>query len=163
MFIAKKFDLAVFLWGWLIKLLGTTSFVVSVRRGEFANDPKYKKLIGTPDLSYYYSAIEQIANKISKPFFYIFSDDPLWVEKKFKIKHQYQIIDWNKGEKSWRDMQLMSLCKHNIISNSTFSWWGAWLNNNNSKIVITPEHWFKGEFAHTYKTTDLLPDSWIKL
>ena len=67
-------------------------------------------------------------------------------------------VDWNKGIDSWQDMYLMSCCKHNIIANSTFSWWGAWLNPNKKKVVIAPSL-----FLNTETTPDLIPDSWIKI
>ena len=65
-------------------------------------------------------------------------------------------VDWNKNKNSWQDMMLMSYCKHNIIANSSFSWWGAWLNPNPQKIVIAPSKWF-----NVYPTLDIIPESWI--
>lgn len=65
-------------------------------------------------------------------------------------------IDWNTGEDSWQDMMLMSNCRHNIISNSTFSWWAAWLNDHPDKIVMAPRQW-----SATQPATDLVPDSWL--
>lgn len=67
-------------------------------------------------------------------------------------------IDWNKGAESWQDMMLMSRCRHHIICNSTFSWWGAWLNPRENKTVIMPERWFR----HC-ETPDICPDKWIKV
>ena len=81
-----------------------------------------------------------------------FSDDINWVKENLPLERAIY-IDWNKGLDSWQDMALMSMCKHNIIANSTFSWWGAWLNNNPNKIVISPD----------WSGTDMIPDSWIQL
>jgi hypothetical protein len=70
-------------------------------------------------------------------------------------------IDWNKGKSSYIDMQLMSMCKHNIIANSSFSWWGAWLNCNPTKIVVAPESWFSPGYG--FNESNIIPSSWIKL
>ncbi len=139
------------------------SIAIHIRRGEFANDPKFRKLIGTPPLDFYYNAVDYIVKRVKTPVFYIFSDDPGWVFKNFSLPYPYKIVNWNTGGKHWRDMQLMSLCKHNIISNSTFSWWGAWLNQNPDKIVIAPKRWFWGEWDKRFNTKDLIPETWIKL
>jgi hypothetical protein len=131
-----------------------------VRRGEFANNQKYNQVIGTCDLEYYKKAISYITGKIQKPVFFIFSDDPEWVKQNIVMDSPCYYITQNTGKQSYRDMQLMSLCKHNIIANSTFSWWGAWLNQNPDKIVIAPQIWFSG---WDYNTKDLIPISWIKI
>ena len=93
----------------------------------------------------------------SKEMSYIFSDDMDWVKNNISISNALY-IDWNKSENSWQDMYLMSQCKHNIIANSTFSWWGAWLNQNPNKLIIAPK-----KFLNTIETPDLIPSDWIKL
>jgi hypothetical protein len=69
-------------------------------------------------------------------------------------------VSHNQGADSYEDMRLMSSCKHNIVANSSFSWWAAWLNNNDGKMVIAPRLWFKDT---SFNTKDLIPDAWIKL
>ena len=73
--------------------------------------------------------------------YFVFSDDIVWCKENLNILSNAHYIDWNNNDESWIDMYLMSQCKHNIIANSTFSWWGAWLNNNIEKVVIAPKMW----------------------
>lgn len=87
----------------------------------------------------------------------LFSDDIEWAKQNMQIKNGI-FVDWNKSIDSWQDMYLMSLCKHNIIANSSFSWWGAWLNTNPNKIVIAPQQWMKSDSGK-----DVIPETWIRL
>ena len=96
------------------------------------------------DSKYYRQAIEQIKDRVDNPIFYVFSNEPSWCDsfmKEFRVN--FKIVNWNQGKDSYQDMYLMTQCKHNIIANSTFSWWGAWLNNNTDKIIVAPSKWFK--------------------
>ena len=101
-----------------------------------------------------------MTQKITNPHFFIFSDDQKWVKDNFKIKYPIAFIDHNASKKDYEDLRLMSLCKHNIIANSSFSWWGAWLNSNPKKIVIAPKEWFADP---SIDTSDLIPPGWIRL
>ncbi|MCQ2022237.1 alpha-1,2-fucosyltransferase, partial [Clostridium butyricum] len=111
------------------------SVSIHIRRGDYTNSSIYDNVA---TLEYYEEAIKIIKSKVVNPVFFIFSDDIEWVEKNIKINKSY-IINFNTGLDSYKDMFLMSRCKHNIIANSTFSWWGAWLNTNLNKIVVRPE------------------------
>jgi len=132
-----------------------------VRRGDFLNLAAHG-IHGICSLEYYQEAITFIKKKIEKPVFFIFSDDLTWVETNLNIKEECYYITDNIGEKSYIDMQLMSLCKHNIIANSSFSWWGAWLNSNREKIVIAPQTWFANKRLND-ETADLIPKEWIRM
>jgi hypothetical protein len=93
--------------------------------------------------------------------FFVFSDDKDFATQLInKINYPAKLIDSNNGMDSYKDMYLMSQCKHNIIANSSFSWWGAWLNNNPNKIVIAPKKWFGSGSEDNYK--DIVPETWIK-
>jgi hypothetical protein len=133
---------------------------VHVRRGDMVNNSEVAKVHGACDLEYYNKSIEYLNNKIDSLVFIIFSDDTKWAKENIKISNKTIFVDHNKDEKAWLDMQLMSKCNHNIIANSSFSWWGAWLNRNENKIVISPKRWFN---SSNNNTKDLLPNSWIKL
>jgi hypothetical protein len=130
-----------------------------VRRGDYASDSKTRRVMNILDESYYLDAIAYITNKIQKPSFFIFSDDIDWVKKNITICHPKIYIEHNNDFNSYIDMQLMSLCKHHIIANSSFSWWGSWLNPSPKKIVIAPKVWFK----NNYNDNDLIPKSWIRI
>lgn len=116
-------------------IVNTESVSLHVRHGDY-------KSFGFPilSLSYYKKAIEIICNKVKDPIFFLFSDDIEYVKDNFSFLPHFYIIDWNKGNESFRDMQLMSMCKHNIIANSTFSFWGARLNTNKNAIKISPKY-----------------------
>lgn len=117
------------------------SVSLHVRRGDYMNGYYYEMLGKICDVAYYQRAIDAINERVSHPRFYVFSDDPQFVADNLKIENA-TYVDFNRGKDSWQDMYLMSQCKHNIIANSTFSWWGAWLNRNPQKIVVAPNRWF---------------------
>lgn len=139
------------------KIKETNSVSLHVRRGDFLNAANINLFGDVCTLNYYTKAVELIESKVSNPHFFVFSNDLIWVKEKFKIKN-VTYIDCNSGNNSWKDMCLMSLCKHNIIANSTFSWWGAWLNKKSDKIVVSPSRFLKND-----EFTDVYPDSWTKI
>lgn len=144
----------------LAKIISQTNSVsVHFRRGDYAEKRKTKKYHGLLDTNYYQKALDIINEKVKNPHFFVFSDDPSWVKKNFKIKQPLTFISGSRKLTNSKELILMSLCKHNIIANSSFSWWGAWLNRNPSKIVIAPKKWFRAKI----EAKNLLPGDWIKL
>lgn len=137
------------------KIRSTNSVSIHIRRGDYVQLANVKDICS---LAYYKNAIRHIKETVKDPVFYVFSNDIAWCEQNLAMEEAV-FIDHNKGEDSYKDMQLMSYCKHNIIANSSFSWWGAWLNNNPEKIVLAPDKWFE----NTAGTKDIIPDSWIKI
>jgi hypothetical protein len=137
------------------------SVSVHVRRGDYISDKKTNEFHGVCTLRYYNNAIKKIKQTIKSPKFFVFSDDSEWVKNNLKIDNA-TYVNWNNGDNSYKDMQLMSHCKHNIIANSSFSWWGAWLNTSPGKIVIAPKKWFINDEAQK-KSKDLIPKEWIKI
>ncbi|WWB84948.1 alpha-1,2-fucosyltransferase [Priestia aryabhattai] len=118
------------------------SVSIHVRRGDYYANKTYAQKFGDiANIGYYNKAISIIKNQITNPQFYIFSDDINWAKQNLDLNGCATYISHNTKENSYKDMQLMSLCKHNIIANSTFSWWGAFLNANSTKIVIAPNKW----------------------
>jgi hypothetical protein len=133
----------------LSKIRTGNSVSLHVRRGDYVTNPETNAYHGVSDLAYYNRAMELIRNKISNPVFYIFSDDPFWVEENFKLSESTILVS-KLQTVQFDDLQLMSSCKHAIIANSSFSWWGAWLiNNNPDKIVIAPLKWYQNGSINT--------------
>lgn len=139
-------------------ILKGESVSIHIRRGDYVTDSKTNKIHGTCNPDYYLSSVEDIASHVDNPQFFVFSDDPDWVSKNFKIPYPFHIISGNGPEKNYEDLMLMSLCKHHIIANSTFSWWGAWLSSNKNKRIYCPRRWFNSELS----SHDIIPDNWIK-
>lgn len=134
----------------------TDSVSIHVRRGDYLQHSHFSEAF---DTSYYFKAIQYIESKIQKPTYFVFSDDIEWCIKNLVLENVYY-IDFNVGMSSYNDMYLMSICKHNIIANSTFSWWGAWLNQNIKKIVISPIRWAV-DYSEIYGS--IIPCSWIRI
>jgi len=139
------------------KIVSTNSVSVHVRRGDFLNENNIKLFGDVCNKEYFEKSIHLICNKVMQPHFFVFSNDMEWVKSNLKINN-VTYVTCNSGVDSWKDMYLMSLCKHNIVANSTFSWWGAWLNKNRDKIVISPSRFLKDDIS-----TDVYPNSWIKI
>lgn len=140
------------------KLKNKRAVSCHVRRGDYLKDP----VMCVCSSDYYARSIEQI-KKVADPDLYcIFSDDISWCKDNLfgLIGEGKEVIfvDWNKGKESYRDIQLMSLCHYNIIANSSFSWWGAWLNNHDDKVVLVPEIWMNKPLVN-----DPICDSWKRV
>jgi len=136
------------------------SVSLHVRRGDYLSNAKTLSTHGVCSLDYYRKALEIVNERFHDARIFAFSDDPRWVtELLAPFCPSIVVVDHNRGENSYNDMRLMSHCKHHIVANSSFSWWGAWLNPRPDKLVIAPLKWYaNGLDAH-----DLLPDSWIKV
>lgn len=130
-----------------------------VRRGDYVHSRAVSQIHGHCSTEYYHTAIKYLADRISNPCFYIFSDDADWVRNHLEIPFQHKFVTHNRGDSSYEDMRLMSVCQHHIIANSSFSWWGAWLNPSRDKIVVAPEKWFVIE----NNIDDLFPVGWTTL
>jgi hypothetical protein len=130
-----------------------------VRRGDYVGNSVYCQ----SDAAYYVSAMEYLVEKFDNVVFYVFSDDLLWAEKELLESYTSKfslVFSVNKNTAVIDDLQLMSLCKHNIIANSSFSWWGAWLNKNNNKIVIYPKKWYNNPKTNSHHINQM-PKNWL--
>jgi hypothetical protein len=137
------------------------SVSLHIRRGDYVSDPNNLDWFGVMPPDYYYQAVDYIKKRISNPVYYIFSDDLDWVKENIRIDGQVVYVDIEGGKKDYLELYAMSKCRHQVIANSSFSWWGAYLNNRPEKIVIAPARWVAMEDLNR-KVSIQLP-SWIKM
>ncbi|HEY3371201.1 MAG TPA: alpha-1,2-fucosyltransferase [Prolixibacteraceae bacterium] len=133
----------------------TNSVSIHVRKGDYLNKRWNATHHVIQKADYYFRAIQYINSQVAQPFFFIFSDDINWTKEALNGIPNATYISHNTNKKNYIDMYLMSICKHNIIANSTFSWWGAWLNQNKDKIVIAPNIWING-----VECSEIIPPDW---
>lgn len=120
----------------------SNSVSVHFRRGDYITNRKTNQILGVQPLTYYSNAMACMAKIVKEPLFFVFSDDIKWVRSNLNTRFDIIFVDHNSQNGAHNDLQLMSLCKHHIIANSSFSWWAAWLSDNPSKSVIAPIKWF---------------------
>ena len=137
----------------------TPSVALHVRRGDYVNDKKTQIIHDVCGLEYYSKSIDIMRGQINNPVFFVFSDDIDWVSKNLEVPYPSFWVSNLEG-KDYEELILMSKCKHNIIANSSFSWWGAWLNSNPDKIVVAPKQWLVNR---TSNEVDVLPKTWIQI
>ena len=111
-------------------------------------------------LDYYQKAIKYINDKVGDIQLFVFSNDILWAKENLKTDQEINFVDNNTEENGYEDMRLMSLCRHHIIANSSFSWWGDWLGTAEDKIVVAPKKWMANEQSGH---EDIVPSEWIKI
>jgi len=131
-----------------------------IRRGDYLNSDN-TKIHGSCDLEYYKKSIDYLEEKISNIRYFIFSDDIKWCKENFNLANVI-FVDNKETKIPHEDLYLMSLCNHNIIANSSFSWWGAWLNQNEEKMVLAPKKWFEDDELET-QSKDIVCKDWIRI
>ena len=140
-------------------LINQNSVSIHVRRADYISNKVYRNLYYECNEKYFRSAMAFISERVSDPKFYVFSDDIEWAKAQ-SFFSECNFIQHETTSGSWNDLFLISCCKHNIIANSSFSWWGAWLNQNPQKIVIGPKKWFISE---EFYDLNPIPENWIKM
>ncbi len=138
---------------------GCEAVAIHVRRGDYAADSRSLKYHGIAPLEYYQAAVRRMLSCIHDPVFFVFSDDPVWVEDNLRVSAPTVRVARNGAARDYEDLRLMSACRHQIIANSTFSWWGAWLAVSPGQRVIAPERWFE----RGPNTRDLIPARWERI
>ncbi len=151
----------------LASSLGANSASLHIRRGDYLKT----KTLNVCGKEYYLNAVKMLMEKTDISELLVFSDDLDWCRDELKLESfnvNVIYVGWNKKDDSWQDMALMSKCRNHIISNSTFSWWGAWLDNSRDKIVICPEIWNLRQLNpnidryYSCNYNDIIPDKWIR-
>lgn len=142
----------------LQKMENNNSVSLHVRRGDYVSNKTTNTYHGVCGLEYYQAAMDLIKEKVINPTFFVFSDDIAWARENF-IGIEFIFVSSPEIEDT-EEMILMSKCKHDIVANSSFSWWGSWLNNSSNKIVIAPKKWFNDKKADE---NNIVPDRWFKI
>ena len=133
------------------------SVSIHIRRGDYVTNPKTRRIHYICDEEYYRKSINQIHEKVKNPYFFVFSDDIDWAKHNITSESPIIFISHNSGTKSYEDLRLMIHCKHHIIANSSFSWWGAWLGEHKEQLVIAPGRWYNSKKCNYF---DRLPSDW---
>lgn len=141
------------------KIKSQAAVSLHIRRSDYAQTTNLKNL-GVCPLSYYEQAVALIAAKVSHPIFFIFSDDPIWAEANLKLDYPHLSVSMGQRFTNVQELAMMSACANHIIANSSFSWWGAWLDPKPNKIVIAPKPWFND---NSVIPEDIIPPTWITL
>lgn len=140
------------------KITGANSVSLHVRRGDYLAK-KHINIYAECKPEYYQNAITHIKKYVDDIHVFVFSDDVAWVKENLKIDVPFTIVS-DECFADYQELMLMSFCKHNITANSTFSWWGAWLNKNPEKIIITPKNWFVDP---NLINLDIIPKTWTSI
>jgi len=143
----------------ILGLIGSCeSVAVHVRRGDYASDPASNAHHGLLPLGYYRDAATEVSSRVGAPKFFVFSDDPQWCRSALSFLGEAIVVDHNPVERGAEDLRLMAACRHHILANSTFSWWGAWLATRSEQVVVAPRRWFADA---SVDTADLCPSRWM--
>ena len=140
-------------------IAGGDAVSLHVRRGDYVTNQAAGGAHCLCSLDYYKSAVEQVLMHVARPHFFVFSDDSAWARANLFLPSPATFVDHNGPDSAFQDLRLMALCNHHITANSSFSWWGAWLNPSPNKIVVTPHKWF----ADQRNTEALTPTTWMRI
>jgi hypothetical protein len=138
----------------------TVAVSLHVRRGDYVANPTTAAYHGTCSPEYYRKAVDHIAQRCGPLTLFVFSDDQDWVRTNMPFAHPTVHVGCNPPDRGAWDMHLMKHCRHHIVANSSFSWWGAWLNPSPDKIVVAPRRWFTDP---AIDTSDLVPAGWVRI
>lgn len=143
----------------IVEMQGHDSVFVGIRKGDYTANANARNHYGVITNSYYLKAMELISSKVESPVFHIFSNDIEWCKQNLDFKN-YKVVFRNKEMQTddFEELMIMSSCKHAIISNSTFNWWGAYLIKNPNKKIVCPLRWFNDDTP-----INIIPEKWSKI
>jgi hypothetical protein len=139
------------------EMAATTAVSVHVRRGDYVSEERTAQFHPVCSLDYYRDAIARITVRVPAPHFFVFSDEPAWAREHLRFDHPATYVSQSHEDADIEELWLMSRCQHHIVANSSFSWWGAWLNARPGRQVLAPRHWFK---TPQDETSDICPPDW---
>lgn len=147
---------------WLERIAAEPRAVsLHVRRGDYVGSSKGAAVHGTCDAAYYMRAVATIRERAGiEPLLFVFSDDPVWARENLRPGAEMVVLDHNTASAAVEDLRLMGACRHHIIANSSFSWWGAWRNPSPDKVVVAPMRWFADPGLNN---PDICPAEWIRV
>jgi hypothetical protein len=143
-----------------IRAAGTRACAIHVRRGDYVSSMLAARTHGSIGPAYYSAAVARLRSQVKGAKLFVFSDDPAWARANMPFAAQALFIDANGPEAPEQDLRLMSACRHFVLANSTFSWWGAWLGETPRSLVQAPLRWFK---TPKLDPRDLLPERWERV
>jgi hypothetical protein len=135
------------------------SLSVHVRRGDYVTDAATARAHGLPGPGYYREAIAAVAARVERLRVFVFSDDPAWCEANLELGHPSTTVAHNGDAAPHEDLRLMAACRHHVLANSSFSWWGAWLASEPGAVVIAPRRWVVDPAG----VPDVHADGWLTL
>jgi hypothetical protein len=144
-------------WKGFILSNAASSVSLHIRRGDYVSDRSANEVHGVLPLEYYKRAEEVLSVKNSSLVFYVFTDDPLWAEENLSLNGDIVYVS-NRNLKDYEELVLMSLCRHHVLANSSFSWWGAWLDEKDSGQTIAPIKWFQ-----SMGSDHIVPEKWLRI
>jgi hypothetical protein len=147
----------------LDEMASCDSISLHIRRGKYVSDPRARRTFGALPVEYYQRGLDYIAERVSNPRVFVFSHEMDWVKENLKTNLPLRYVDHNPPAEYYEDLRLIKACKHHVIPNSTFTWWGAWLCKYPGKIVVAPRYWFAPEKAERGGDAEVFPDEWIRL
>lgn len=142
------------------QIRSTLAVSVHVRRGDYVTNAHTNRYHGTCTPEYYLAAERLLQERLGRPTLFVFSDDPQWAKDNLQFSSPSVVVSHNPADRGHEDLRLMTMCRHHIIANSTFSWWGAWLCEHPEKLVVAPRNWFRQGHSNA---DDLVPADWIRL
>jgi hypothetical protein len=142
------------------RIASTLAVSLHVRRGDYVTNAVTARYHGVCGPEYFYAAEALLQRSLGRFTLFVFSDDPVWAERNLQFRSPALFVRHNGPGQDYEDLRLMTMCRHHIIANSTFSWWGAWLCRHPDKTVIAPKNWFR-EAGH--RADDLIPANWIRI
>jgi len=143
----------------LESITGCDAVALHVRRGDYVSNPAATAYHGLCGLDYYQAAIRRLCESVAQPHFFVFSDDLDWVRENLDTGHPTTWVGDN-ADTPWEDLRLMAACRHFIVANSSFSWWGAWLGEWPGKQVIAPARWFQADHGGE---GEIVPAAWLRM